>query len=447
VHDVFHASLLRIHQPNDDRLFPGRLDNQIGGEVDPEGEWAVDKILSHSGSKEDSIFEIKWKAGDVTWLPYAEISHLQALPDYLEVLGIDKVSDLPPGRGKPPVDDPQVHLGTISFREPLSTRKTYKIVIRTRQIFSSLVNRLSDLPRRILPCVDNTNFDSESEISSIHSIPTSMSNPTVHPYPAVNNNSVTQTGKYTFTLHHPDDTSGFTIPLTITAGAIFEIFNHHDAILKLEKKTEELKPEPLAWDRFTRFWNAHAGDGPRFVTWNSGDGFYSYPTTKLVTLADLNLTRRIPKIVLDVTKVPKDDTTTSAPSRNVSTTSKVVHPHKVATPSSTTTTTSSTATASGPASLADLLPAELTGGLVTTGLARYIRQETQKLEYFKQRDQERKAKAAATRNERKKKKKLVWKGKAAVRGSTSGTHPSNEDVTMADAVDDNQPSSSKNPGA
>jgi hypothetical protein len=80
-----------------------------------------------------------------------------------------------------------------------------------------------------------------------------MSTPTVHQYPAINNNGIVQTGKYTFTLHHPNDTSGFTILLTITAGAIFKIFNHYDAILKLKKKTEELKPEPLAWDRFTRF--------------------------------------------------------------------------------------------------------------------------------------------------------------------------------------------------
>jgi hypothetical protein len=57
----------------------------------------------------------------VTWLPYAEISHLQALPDYLEILGIDRVSDLPLGCRKPPVDNPQVHLGAILFQELLST--------------------------------------------------------------------------------------------------------------------------------------------------------------------------------------------------------------------------------------------------------------------------------------------------------------------------------------
>lgn len=44
VHDVFHSSLLRIHTPNDDRLFPGRMDTQLGESPDAEDEWAVDVI-------------------------------------------------------------------------------------------------------------------------------------------------------------------------------------------------------------------------------------------------------------------------------------------------------------------------------------------------------------------------------------------------------------------
>ena len=34
VHDVFHSSLLRIHVPNDDHLFPGQMDTQLGDEPD-----------------------------------------------------------------------------------------------------------------------------------------------------------------------------------------------------------------------------------------------------------------------------------------------------------------------------------------------------------------------------------------------------------------------------
>ncbi|KIJ60876.1 hypothetical protein HYDPIDRAFT_138640 [Hydnomerulius pinastri MD-312] len=72
IHPVFHSSLLRIHVPNDDRLFPGRLETQVAdfGEIEPE--WSVDKILSHHGKGVDAIFEIKWSTGDVTWLPYTQ---------------------------------------------------------------------------------------------------------------------------------------------------------------------------------------------------------------------------------------------------------------------------------------------------------------------------------------------------------------------------------------
>jgi len=96
IHDVFHASLLRVHHPNDDRLFPGRLESQLGaGDLpDHESEWAVDKILSHSGSREESLFEVLWKSGDITWLSYETVQDLQGLKNYLELLGVDKISDL-----------------------------------------------------------------------------------------------------------------------------------------------------------------------------------------------------------------------------------------------------------------------------------------------------------------------------------------------------------------
>ena len=112
VHNVFHASLLREHIPNDDRLFPGRLDTQIGDAPDTEGEWAVDRILSHAGSKANTVFEIKWKSGDITWLPYYQITHLRALTEYLDLLGEKNIHKLPKGTGKPPQGDPQLFLGT-----------------------------------------------------------------------------------------------------------------------------------------------------------------------------------------------------------------------------------------------------------------------------------------------------------------------------------------------
>ena len=48
MHDVFHASLLYVHVPDDDCLFSGCANTQLSSGDDSEGEWAVDKIPSHS---------------------------------------------------------------------------------------------------------------------------------------------------------------------------------------------------------------------------------------------------------------------------------------------------------------------------------------------------------------------------------------------------------------
>ena len=92
VHNTFHASLLQVHVPNDDWLFPGQLDTQLGNADSTKGEWAVDKIPGHAGLMGDAVFEICWQSGDTIWLPYYQISHLAALQQYLDVLGIKKNS-------------------------------------------------------------------------------------------------------------------------------------------------------------------------------------------------------------------------------------------------------------------------------------------------------------------------------------------------------------------
>ncbi|GBE85306.1 Transposon Ty3-I Gag-Pol polyprotein [Sparassis crispa] len=125
VHDVFHASLLRIHEPNDDRLFPGRLDSQIAELEDRDEEWVIDKIVGHAGAGTDAIFEAVWRSGDRSWVPYGSISHLGALQAYLEALGLDGITQLPPGTGTPP-PDPQIFVGNLEFPggrgKPINTR-------------------------------------------------------------------------------------------------------------------------------------------------------------------------------------------------------------------------------------------------------------------------------------------------------------------------------------
>ncbi|EPS99558.1 hypothetical protein FOMPIDRAFT_1087576, partial [Fomitopsis schrenkii] len=66
VHNVFHSSLLRIHEPNDDRLFPGRQDSQVAELEDRDNEWAIERIVSHTGEGDSALFEAEWKTGDRT---------------------------------------------------------------------------------------------------------------------------------------------------------------------------------------------------------------------------------------------------------------------------------------------------------------------------------------------------------------------------------------------
>jgi hypothetical protein len=117
IHNVFHASKLRIHVPNNDHLFPGRVDTQVRDFDDKElqREYVIERILDHVGSGCEVCFKIKWKDGDIIWLPYHKISHLNTVMEYLEAIGINSVLGLH-DKGEWVVEaDEQVELGNISI--------------------------------------------------------------------------------------------------------------------------------------------------------------------------------------------------------------------------------------------------------------------------------------------------------------------------------------------
>ena len=58
IHPVFHASLLRIHVPNNDRLFPRREVGQVTGLSDENWEWTVDLIETHAGKDRTTLFKV-----------------------------------------------------------------------------------------------------------------------------------------------------------------------------------------------------------------------------------------------------------------------------------------------------------------------------------------------------------------------------------------------------
>ncbi|EJD38079.1 hypothetical protein AURDEDRAFT_37619, partial [Auricularia subglabra TFB-10046 SS5] len=66
VHPMFHASLLRVHIPNDDRRFPGRSADQVLNLGGPQNEFEVSEITEHSGAGREALFKVNWKSGDST---------------------------------------------------------------------------------------------------------------------------------------------------------------------------------------------------------------------------------------------------------------------------------------------------------------------------------------------------------------------------------------------
>lgn len=116
VHSTFHASLLRIHVPNDDRRFPGRQMHQVTG-LGKTDQWAVKRVVSHRGNGKKAYFEIEWSTGDRSWMPYHEVSHLNAFADYLEALDIPNIGSL---KGSSISDIPLPELNIQTNSEHLS---------------------------------------------------------------------------------------------------------------------------------------------------------------------------------------------------------------------------------------------------------------------------------------------------------------------------------------
>ena len=114
IHDVFHASLLRIHHPSDDRLFPDRSLSRMLADDEERWEWEVERVLAHVGSKDNAIFQVRWKTGEASWLPYHQVAHLVAIADYLEAVRVSSIGALTEGNGSPP-DDPQLFAGSMDL--------------------------------------------------------------------------------------------------------------------------------------------------------------------------------------------------------------------------------------------------------------------------------------------------------------------------------------------
>jgi hypothetical protein len=282
IHDVFHSSLLRIHMPNDDRLFPGRMDTQLDG-VGDDDEWAVDRILSHHGSRTDATFEILWKSGDTTWLPYYQITHLQALTDYLGLLGVSKIAKLSKGVGRPPLDDPQVFVGSIMTCTPSYPTSPFCSLDFPLDL-RSVPSMLKKATRSFLSCIPpffrtpfvSVTIDFDSEFG-----------PTMPPPRCVNHPCFTRISPTHYLVR---STHGL-IDVTLHVGQVADYLNYEQH-LRAQKNITDFQSMPMGFLEFAGLWNdgIPAGDQRQL-------SYFWYPDD----------TTTVPTIVLSSTPVDADD--------------------------------------------------------------------------------------------------------------------------------------------
>ncbi|KAG5641581.1 hypothetical protein DXG03_004694 [Asterophora parasitica] len=210
VHDTFHASLLRVHIPNDDRLFPGRLDTQLGNQDDSENEWAVDAITGHTGARQDAVFQVRWRSGDLTWMPYYQITHLDALANYFDLLGITRIEDLAAGTTKPPTEDPQIFISAIGPNLDCVGDKRLSVP--------------SQPPSSFFPSSHPTNISATLPRNPYHTIMTNNLPTSIPPLKTQQHSGLHRTGREDFVLINPvNQHSAYYHAITIYSYIIYDV--------------------------------------------------------------------------------------------------------------------------------------------------------------------------------------------------------------------------------
>ena len=93
---MFNVSLLKPHHANDELLFPTcEVKCFYDFRMLTNLEWQVDKIMGHKWDHDKLKLLVHWTVGEHTWESIEECLELQALDDYLQLLGIKDVTHLP----------------------------------------------------------------------------------------------------------------------------------------------------------------------------------------------------------------------------------------------------------------------------------------------------------------------------------------------------------------
>jgi hypothetical protein len=81
---------------NDDVLFPHWEPHTYYNFGTPDDqEWLVDEIIAHKWEKDTLMFQVQWNLGDTTWEPHQCCKELQALKNYLHLIGMEHPLNLP----------------------------------------------------------------------------------------------------------------------------------------------------------------------------------------------------------------------------------------------------------------------------------------------------------------------------------------------------------------
>jgi hypothetical protein len=86
------------------------------------------------------------ESGDITWEPLYVIKHLEALEEYLQAMGIEKITQLPAGQGKLPEEQEQ-----IIFASAIGLEAEGKQYIRDRKYTTSFPSLQSYIHSLAMP--------------------------------------------------------------------------------------------------------------------------------------------------------------------------------------------------------------------------------------------------------------------------------------------------------
>ncbi|KAG5735078.1 hypothetical protein E4T56_gene20504 [Termitomyces sp. T112] len=264
IHDVFHASLLRIHHPNDDRLFPGQLDEQV---VEPEQhphEWTADKILKHAGTKSNLLFEVLWKSGDKTWLLQPQVEDLNLLKPYLDIQGATTVAELPISVGQLPPHNPQIFLDGSENEMKIDSKISRPTAIKGGRVVLCLPwVAVRDLKRDSIP----PNKDNK--------------NRPLHHYETPSNISFQASDGMIILV----DINSRSIGLMLSPTQ-FQMYRDWDANCRKDPFYGDHNPVPVGYADCADMFNHHPTYPCKLVTWdNERQGFfppyYSIPSTAI----------------------------------------------------------------------------------------------------------------------------------------------------------------------